>query len=245
MFLTFRFRDALPLCAAFLLILVVFLLPEYPAARDGEAVSVFSESGPVLVIDAGHGGADGGAVAADGSVESEINLAVALRLEALASLFGVETVMTRESEDIAYPESADTLAKMKSADQNARVSLVNSVPDGVLISIHQNYYPDSRPSGAQVLYAATDGSRELGEIAHAAITSALCPDSRRVAAPISRDIYLMRSVHCPAILVECGFISNSAELEKLQDGAYQTKLAALLLTSYLQYMAASETMIFS
>ena len=163
-------------------------------------------------------------------------------LEALAGLFGVETVMTRESEDIDYPEEADTVSKMKQADQNARVKLINSVPDGVLISIHQNYYPDSRPSGAQVLYAATDGSQELGELAHGAITSALCPDSRRVAAPISRDIFLMRSVKCPAILVECGFISNAGELEKLRSGTYQTKLAALLLTSYLQYRSAAETM---
>ena len=93
-----------------------------------------------------------------------------------------------------------------------------------------------------MLYATTDGSSELGEIAHTAITESLCPDSRRVAAPISRDIYLMRNVHCPAILVECGFISNAAELQKLQSGPYQTKLAALLLTSYLQYEGASETM---
>ncbi len=77
--------------------------------------------------------------------------------------------MTRESEDIALPESADTIGKMKRADQTARVKLINSVPDGVLISIHQNYYPDPRPSGAQVLYAATDGSRELGEISPQAI----------------------------------------------------------------------------
>lgn len=242
MFVTFKFKDAIPLCVALMLIFVVFLLPEYPVSEREEAVSVFAAGEQVLIIDAGHGGVDGGAVAADGSVESTINLAIARRLEALAGLFGVETVMTRESEDIDYPEDADTVSKMKQADQNARVKLINSVPDGVLISIHQNYYPDSRPSGAQVLYAATDGSQELGELAHGAITSALCPDSRRVAAPISRDIFLMRSVKCPAILVECGFISNAGELEKLRSGTYQTKLAALLLTSYMQYRSAAETM---
>lgn len=243
MFLTFKFRDALPLCIALMLILVLFLLPEYPAAETNEdALTVFAENERVLIIDAGHGGADGGAVAADGTVESGINLAIAKRLEALAGLFGVETVMTRESEDIDYPETADTVAKMKSADQNARIKLINSVPDGVLISIHQNFYPDSRPSGSQVLYAATDGSRELGELTHAAIVEALCPDNRRVAAQIDSDIYIMRSVHCPAILVECGFISNPGELSRLLSDTYQTKLAAVLLTSYLQYESASETM---
>ena len=180
--------------------------------------------------------------AEDGTVESSINLAIAQKLELLSGLFGVETVMTRESEDIAYPDEADTIAKMKRADQNARVNLINSIPDGVLISIHQNYYPDSRPSGAQVLYAATDGSQELGEIAHTAITASLCPDSRRVAAPVSSEIYLMRSVHCPAILVECGFISNAEELLKLKNSVYQNEIAALLLTSYLQYESGAETM---
>ena len=243
MFVTFKFRDAAPLCIALALILVLFLLPEYPAVSNDEtAQSVFAENERVLIIDAGHGGEDGGAVAADGTVESVINLAIAQKLEALAGLFGIETLMTRTSEDIDYPDSADTVGKMKRADQNARVQLINSVPDGVLISIHQNFYPDPRPSGAQVLYAATDGSKELGEITHEAIVSALCPDNRRVASPVDEDIFLMRSAKCPAILVECGFISNETELSMLLSDTYQTKLAAVLLTSYMQYEAASETM---
>lgn len=237
MFFTFKFRDALPLCVALVLVLVVFLLPEYPVAEQDETVSVFSENEPVLIIDAGHGGADGVAVASDGTVESAINLSIAQKLDALARLFGTNTVMTRNSEDIDYPDDADTIPKMKSADQNARVALINSIGNGVLISIHQNFYPDSRPSGAQVLYAATDGSQRLGEMAHAAVNAALCPDNRRVAAPIDEDIYLMRSVHCPAILVECGFISNPAELQNLQNSTYQKKLSAILLSSYLQYEA--------
>ena len=118
MFVTFKFRDAVPLCVALLLILATFLLPQYPGTEPEEAVSVFSAEGPVLIIDAGHGGADGGAVAADGTVESSINLAIAQKLELLSGLFGVESVMTRESEDIAYPDEADTIAKMKRADQN-------------------------------------------------------------------------------------------------------------------------------
>ena len=234
MFISFRLRDALPLMAALALIAATFMLPPYEAAPS-DALEVFAQSsGTVLVIDAGHGGADGGAVAADGTVESGINLAIASKLDALAGLFGVQTVMTRESEDITYPEDADSVAEMKRADQRARISLINAQPDAVLISIHQNYYPDPRPSGAQVLYAATDGSRAFGETAHELLTSALCPDNRRVAAPVDEDVYLMRSVHCPAILVECGFISNAAELAKLKSGEYQCKTAAVLLSAYLQ-----------
>lgn len=193
--------------------------------------NVFADS---LVIDAGHGGADGGATTVQGVCESDINLAVSLRIEALAQLFGTKTVMTRSDAEIAYPPEADTISKKKVFDQKNRVELINSVENAVLVSIHQNKYPDARPSGPQVLYAATDGSRELGELMHANLTALLCPENRRVAAPISGDIFLMRSVNCPAVLVECGFLSNSAEAALLQTGSYQTKLALVIFASYMQ-----------
>ena len=98
------------------------------AAAPGRASPPF-RGGTVLVIDPGHGGADGGASAADGTLESGINLAVALRLRALAGLYGVETLMTRESGEIDYPEGADTLAEMKRADQRARLELINSTQE--------------------------------------------------------------------------------------------------------------------
>ena len=242
MYLSFRLRDALPLMAAIMLIIASFMLPPYGDGA-GEGVAAFSEGGSVLIIDPGHGGADGGASAADGTLESDINLAVALRLRALAGLYGVETLMTRESEDIDYPEGADTLAEMKRADQRARLELINSTPGAVLISIHQNYYPDPRPSGSQVFYAPSEGSEALAGIAHGLIADKLCPDNRRVAAPAEERIYLMREAECPAILVECGFISNAEELAKLTSGEYQTKLAASLLSAYLQYESAPDGMV--
>lgn len=232
MFLTVKLRDALPLMAALMLIAATFLLPPYEL--DEPAAAAFSASEHILIIDAGHGGADGGAVAADGTPESGINLAVAKKLEALSGLFAVRTLMTRSDEELDYPEGADSIAEMKRADQNARVRLINSVQNGVLISIHQNYYPDSRPSGAQALYSASEGSRELGELVHELLVENLSPGNRRVAAPADEDIYLMRSARCPAVLVECGFISNPGELEKLKTDEYQTELAAVLLTAYLQ-----------
>ena len=240
MFLSIKLRDTLPLMVSALLIAAAFLLPPYEA---GGEIAVFAPDGPVLIIDPGHGGADGGAQAADGSVESALNLSVAKKLNALAGLFGVETVMTRESEDIAYPDGADSIAGMKRADQHARAELIASVPDGVLISIHQNYYPDERPSGAVVLYAAAEGSRELGEAAQSLLVEKLDSSNRRVAAPVDDEVYLMRSAECPAILVECGFMSNPAELEKLKSGSYQFKIAAVLLSAYLQRGGAVNGMV--
>lgn len=209
---------------------------------DRQAVEAMkrSDGRSVLVIDAGHGGLDGGASSADGTLESTVNLAVARRLEFLAHFFGVETVMTRTSDELDYPDSAVTVREKKNWDQKTRIELINSVQNAVLISIHQNIYPDPRPHGSQVLYGAAQGSRELGELAHELLIETLNPENRRVVEPVSEKIYLMRKVQCPAILVECGFLSNSQESGLLEDGGYQTRLAMVLLTSYMRYIHSTE-----
>lgn len=199
------------------------------------AAAEAAETEPVLVIDPGHGGADGGAVAADGTLESDINLDIALRLEALAHFWGIETVMTRSSPDIEYPAEATTLSAMKKADQYARAALVNSTPGAVLISIHQNNYPAAAPWGIQVFYGQEEGSDSLALLMQENLTAQLCSGNRRLAAQIDDSIYLMKKAACPAILVECGFLSNPDELEKLKTGSYRLELAAVMLASYLQY----------
>lgn len=244
MAISVRLRDLLPLLVAFILVVLCFTLPPFYEDGEAEPVTAGAEPARVLIIDAGHGGEDGGATtAAEGVPESGINLAIACKLEALAGLFGVETVMTRESQDISYPESAATTAQRKQSDQKARIELINAQENAVLISIHQNYYPDARPSGCQVFYGKPEGSRELGELAHKNMTEALCPSSRRVAAPISEDIYLMRAAKCTSILVECGFLSNPNEAALLLTDDYQLKISALLLASYLQYEAGQSGMV--
>ena len=242
MAISIRLRDVLPLLAALVLAVLCFALPPI-YADEAEPVTAEAETTRVLIIDAGHGGEDGGATTAEGVPESGINLAIAQKLEALAGLCGVESVMTRESQDINYPESAATTAQRKQSDQKARIELINSQSDAVLISIHQNFFPTAQPSGCQVLYGKPEGSRELGELTHRNLTEALCPTSRRVAAPISEDIYLMRSAKCTSILVECGFLSNPSEAALLQTEDYQLKISALLLASYLQYEAGSDGMV--
>ena len=190
--------------------------------RRAEAAANWTDPKQVLILDAGH-------------VEADINLQIALRARAIAELTGIEVVMTRDSPDIAYPDNATTIAERKKADQHQRAELIRKTDNAVLISIHQNCYPDRKPSGAQVLYAASDGSEALGTQIHDNLVAYLDPQNRRVAAPISEKIYLMREVKCPAVLVECGFLSNESECTKLKDGGYQTKLAAVIIASYLQY----------
>jgi N-acetylmuramoyl-L-alanine amidase len=240
MYLTVPLKKLFPLLLALPLIALSFLIPAdraVPAAGNGDAPR---PAGRVLIIDAGHGGEDGGASTAEGVRESGINLSIALRLDALARLCGVDTVLTRATEDISYPQDAATTAKRKSCDQRARLQLINSYPDGVLISIHQNFFPDTKPGGCQVLYGAAPGSPELGEMTHAALCAALCPENRRVAAPVDRSIFLLREAGCTAILVECGFLSNPREAALLQQRDYQMKISAVLLTSYLEFSARPE-----
>lgn len=195
-----------------------------------------AESGPVLIIDAGHGGEDGGAVAPDGTLESNINLDIALRLKALADFWGIETVMTRSTSDLPYPPEAETLSAKKKADQNERLELINRTPDGILLSIHQNFYPADSPWGIQVFYGQESGSNIFAAKLQENMTAQLCPENKRLAEAIGDEIYLMRRAACPAVLVECGFLSNPSDREKLCSESYQTELAAVMLSSYLQYI---------
>ena len=189
----------------------------------------------VLMIDPGHGGLDGGAVAADGTPESGINLAISQRLHELCRLFGVGAVMTRTEETLEYPDALTTIHEKKVWDQKQRVELINRTPGAVLISIHQNKYPDPRPSGTQVFYGNSPESAALGTLTHELLISSLCPENRRVAAPISDKIYLFKNVSCPAVLVECGFLSNSQELSRLKTSEYQCALALVIFCAYMQY----------
>lgn len=169
-------------------------------------------------------------------MESTINLEIAEKLVFLARFFGVETILTRSAQELDYPNEAGTVRQKKAWDQKERIALINSAENAVLISIHQNKFPDARPRGTLALYAKTEGSKQLGEITHAMLIEKLNPENRRVAAPISESIYLMRSVNCPAVLVECGFLSNPEEAALLCNGGYQIKLAAVLLASYTAFI---------
>ncbi|MCD7750014.1 MAG: N-acetylmuramoyl-L-alanine amidase [Oscillospiraceae bacterium] len=217
-------------------LILILLLAAVTLAQSSDAEAAEAAVlDPVMVIDAGHGGADGGAVAADGTLESDLNLDIALRLEALAAFWGVDTVMTRNSAEIDYPVEATTLAAMKRADQYARAALVNSTAGAVLISIHQNNYPAAAPWGIQVFYGSAAGSDTLATVLQENLTGQLCSNTRRLAEPIDSSIYLMKKAACTAVLVECGFLSNPDDLSQPQTEAYRLELATVILASYLQY----------
>ena len=225
------------LSAAVLLLLSITVLS---LSLRRTAVPAFSytemTTDEVIVLDAGHGGSDGGAVSADGTPEDDINLAIVLRLRDLFVLMGRQTVLTRTGESsLADPDSA-TLRQEKVSDTKNRVTLINSVSNGCLISIHQNTLP-GHPSvhGAQVFYGKVTDSDARAAAVQQAMNSVINVGNEKTAKLIGSDIYIMAHADCPTILVECGFLSNRAETELLLSPEYQTKLAAAICCGYLQY----------
>lgn len=193
---------------------------------------ISQNSRSTLVLDAGHGGIDGGAISDSGLKESDINLQIALKTEALVRFLGIDTVMTRETDT----DNSDNKAYSEHDNLVQRVKLANSTKNAVLISIHQNKFPSAVVSGAEVMYSDNDDSKALGLITQDNLVALLDSSNRRVARPAPKELLLTSSVECPTILVECGFMSNPQEVQKLASNDYQLKLAAILAGSYIQFL---------
>ena len=186
-----------------------------------------------IVIDAGHGGEDGGAVSCTGVPESRINLEIALRLRDLCHLLGYNTCMIR-TEDISVYTEGNTLAAKKASDLRQRVRIVNSTNRGILISIHQNTFSDNRYDGAQVFYAPTEGSKELADLLQSNLIISLNQNSHRNSKP-ANNVFLMQHIERTGVLIECGFLSNPEEEARLSDASYQKKLCCVIASSLSQY----------
>lgn len=189
----------------------------------------------VVVIDAGHGGEDGGAVSCTGVNESQINLEIALRVDDFCHLLGYPTVMLRTDDISLHDSSANTISEKKVSDLKNRVKLVNQVNNGILVSIHQNQFSESKYHGAQVFYAATNGSQPLAEQLQDNLRAVIDPANNRQCKPAD-SVYLLSKIQCPAVLVECGFLSNAQEEALLRDAQYQKKLAAVISCSICSYI---------
>ena len=202
------------------------------AGAGSRFVTVINQNIPIerehtIVIDAGHGYPDGGATSCTGVLESTINLQIAKRLDDLFHFLGFQTVMTRQTEESVYTEG-ESIAAKKVSDIKERLRIINETKGPVLISIHQNTFPDSRYGGPQVLYAPNPESRELGAFMQSALKNALDPASRRSPKRAS-GVYLMEHISATGILVECGFISNPEDEAKLLSAAYQKQLCCVIV----------------
>ena len=203
-------------------------------------ITVFSEKEPIdrehcIIIDAGHGGVDGGATSCSGILESTYNLQISLRLNDLLHLLGYKTIMIRTT-DISVYTKGETIAQKKVSDLKERVRIVNESDNGILISIHQNNFTDSRYSGAQVFYASSENSEIFAKKIQDNLISSLNPGSNRQCKK-SEGIYLMEHIDRTGVLIECGFLSNPEEEMKLRSDHYQKCLCCVIAASLSQCLS--------
>lgn len=219
------------ICAAAALALVL----SFGAEQKIRAVQTAGNTQVTLVIDAGHGGFDGGAVGADGTTEQDINLSIAKRVQVLANFFGVPTTMTRPDENALDYDPSRTVRENKIADIKAREKLVNSIASPVFLSIHLNKFSDAQYHGAQVFYSARNAeSKPLAEQIQQCLIDGCDPTNHRQVKQADSAIYLMKKLDCPAVIIECGFLSNPAEEARLRDETYHKQLAAAVICGYLR-----------
>ena len=186
-----------------------------------------------VIIDAGHGGFDGGAVAEDGTPEKDINLQIAKNLRDFLELFNFHVVMTR-SEDVSTETSENKNKKV--SDLKNRLALMSRYDDAIFVSVHLNKFTSTSVSGAQTFYSQNaEGSEMLAQTIHGKIISMLQPENTREIKKGTKNIFLLHNATCPAVIVECGFLSNKSELQKLKDEKYQTMMAFCIFCGIMDY----------
>lgn len=199
-------------------------------------VSVSSEnvkSMPTIVIDAGHGGEDGGAVSESGVLEKDINLSIANDTSALFYLLGFDVKQTRKT-DIALDNGEDTIRKRKVSDMKKRLEIFNSSEENTIISIHQNKFSESKYHGTQIFYSPNNPkSKQLADSIKYSVKGLLQPDNERECKKADSGIYLLKNTNNPAVIVECGFISNGEECKNLLDSQYQKQMAFSITAGFL------------
>lgn len=224
-------------CVVLVLSAAALLL--YSTMVKHDAIGVFGQKDkfPVLVVDAGHGGFDGGAVGAHGTTEQDINLSISRTVQALAHLFGYPAVMTRPDEQALDYVPGRSVRENKVSDIKARERIVNQTNNPVFLSIHLNKFEQAQYFGAQVFYSKSHpDSQALAELTQEILIAGIQNGNIRRAKPAAPAIYLMKRLSCPAVIVECGFLSNPEEERLLCDPGYQKRLAVCIFNGYHSYL---------
>lgn len=231
-------KSIIAIITAFLIILSAMLYLTFMANFSAAEASSMPITQKTVIVDAGHGGDDGGAIGIDGTVEKDINLDIALKLEKILKFYGFNVIMTRTQDVMTCDDGLDSLRKRKISDIHNRFELMRKNPDAIFISVHQNKFEDSSQHDTQVFYSGNDErSKELAEAIQTSVTLTLQRKNDRVVKKSGSGIYLLYHAKIPAVLVECGFISNSDEVKKLKDESYRMKLAILIADGLLKYLS--------
>ena len=232
-------RDRLLSAALTLLLLasLAYLGREAAAYVAGSNVEAQEEKGWRVVIDAGHGGDDPGKVGINGANEKDVNLEIARLVKQYLEMSDVEVVMTRESDEGLNDADA---SNKKVQDMKRRIALIEETAPALTVSIHQNSYPEEYVHGAQVFYytGSVQGQR-LAEHIQGQLVERVDPENKRQV-KANDSYYLLKKTGVPIVIVECGFLSNSAEAEKLCTTEYQQRVAWAIHMGILEYLNENE-----
>lgn len=211
----------------------------YAAAKIDTAVTVDNltvPQTPVIVLDAGHGGMDGGCSTADGKTEKGINLNILLSVRDMSRLFGYEVDATREKDTSIHDKGVTGIRNQKVSDMENRLALFNKYPNAVCVSIHQNTFSDPVYHGAQMFYSGKNpASEQLASIMQRSFVNNLQPDNQRETKLCGSELYLCYYCDNPAVMVECGFLSNPEEAAKLTDKEYQQQVAFTVFSGITEF----------
>ncbi len=192
-------------------------------------------SSKTIIIDAGHGGEDGGAVSNDGVSEAEINLKIALKLQQLLEQSGSNVVLTRSDNNAIYDVDKKTLREKKNSDIRNRVKIGNGSSADIFVSIHLNKIPENQYYGWQTFFKdGNEDGKRLATCIQNNLNETMQKENKRTPLKIN-NVYIIKHVEIPTVIVECGFLSNSEEEKQLQQEEYQTKLAWGIYNGIMEY----------
>lgn len=201
----------------------------------------YNVSLPKVIIDAGHGGEDGGAIGYGGLIEKDVNLSISLYLKDIFTLNGFEVIMTRQEDLSIYDDGKNTIRKKKVSDMKNRLKIIEDNQNAVFVSVHQNIFAESKYNGAQIFYSPNNPkSKELAEIIQQSFKDLLQPQNERKHKKAGKDLFLLYKAQIPAVIVECGFISNPEEAKKLNSHDYQKKVAAVIFDGTLKFITENK-----
>ncbi len=221
--------------SAIFLIVCLVMISSFSDIAQLVSRDIDAADAPLIIVDAGHGGEDGGAEV-EGVLEKDINLSIARKTADILRLSGYRVKEVRTEDISVYSDDSETLREKKVSDLNNRVRMFNEDADAVAVSIHQNKYDNSKYHGAQLFYSTNDpDSADLARAIRTSVVMLLQNDNTRELKPAGKDIFILKNAEVPAVIVECGFLSNAEERQKLTDETYQQEIAYAIAMGVIDY----------
>lgn len=230
-------ENKLPLTISFL---ICFLVITLTFNANNAAIPVGGgddDSRKTIVLDAGHGGIDGGAVGVNGELEKDINLAIVLNLQQLLQFSGFNVILTRDSDRSMHSDGVEGIRNQKISDMENRRAIVDAHPNSLFFSIHQNRFTDSKYTGGQMFFTTRNpDSKRLAQSLQNSFAILQTGNTREIKV-IDNELYLFKEAVQPAVLIECGFLSNAEEARRLNDPDYQRKIAFSIYRGIVEFLA--------